>query len=103
MQRISIMCRVLIGLAGFTAANPSIAQTSHPVPNPDASGPQAAVPAPLPKGQADVPGGTSHDGVVQPPATTTGATPIIQPRQQGAMPVIPPPGSAGSQSNIQPK
>lgn len=103
MRRTLILCCTILGLASFAAVDRGVAQSLQPVPNPDASGPQTVTPAPLPRGQADVPGGTSHDGVVEPPATTSGATPAIQPRQQGAMPVIPPPGTGGNQPDVQPR
>ncbi len=75
-------------------------QTAKPVP--DSSGPQTAVPAPLPAGTADVPGGSARNGVIKPPAVS-GAMPIVQPPVRGTMPVIPPPGSAGNAPQVQPK
>ncbi len=103
MRLILTVCCTLIGLASFAAVDRGVAQSARPLPNPDASGPQTTAPAPLPPGQADVPGGTSRDGVVEPPATTSGATRTIQPPQQGAMPVIPPPGTAGNRPDVRPE
>ena len=103
MRRTFTLWCALIGLASFAAAGRGAAQPVRPLPNPDASGSQMAAPTPLPHGQADIPGGTSHNGIVKPPATASGTASTIQPPQQGAMPVIPPPGTSGNQPNVQPK
>ena len=71
---------------------------------PDGSGPQTAIPAPRPGGDADTPGGSAKNGVIQPPATGTGGS-VMTPRPGMArsMPVIPPPGTAANQPSVQPK
>ncbi len=73
----------LLLLAG---SGPALAQT----------GPQAAVPAPLPPGSdADTPGGSARNGVIAPPPT--GGDPGINRGAPGAgafgTPVIRPPGT----------
>lgn len=103
MRRIPVLCCALIGLASLAATSASSAQTGPAEQKPDASGPQTGTPTPLPRGQSDIPGGTSHDGVVKPPATASGAMSTIPPPQQGVMPVVPPPGTGGNQPDVQPK
>ena len=97
------------GVAMLLASLPSRSETmavqdrQTPAPAiPDGSGPQTAVPAPRLGGRADTPGGSARNGVIRPPPTG-GSTPVIRPRTNGAMPVIPPPGTPGNQSNVQPR
>ncbi len=95
---------LLAGLAcaGLTlGGHAALSQTSTatPVRPPDASGAQTAVPAPRANGNADTPGGSARNGIIQPPSMT-GSTPVITPRTQGAMPVIPPTGTPGSNSGV---
>lgn len=70
------------------------------------SGPQTAVPAPLPPGTgADTPGGSARNGVIAPPPTSTdpGINRGAPPRGTEPMPVIRPPGTAGGNSQVVPK
>ncbi len=69
------------------------------------SSPQSAVPAPLPPGSADTPGGSARNGVIKPPPVA-GDTEINKGAPgAGALgtPVIPPPGTAGHEPNVVPK
>ena len=68
----------------------------------DSSGPQTLVPAPTTSGTPDVPGGSAHNGVIQPPPMAE-TTPVVRPAQPGSMPVIPPPGTANNAPLVQPK
>jgi hypothetical protein len=92
-------------LAASTLALPARSQTTAPVQHklaPDATGPQTAIPAPRPGGDADVPGGSAKNGVIQPPATGPGRS-VMTPREDGStMPVIRPPGTS-SQPGVEPK
>ena len=93
------MKRFLYGLAMLGGLLAGAAQAQSV---PDSSGPQTAVPAPVPRGQADVPGGSSRNGVITPP--TTGATmPVVRPPTPGRTPVIRPPGTTGGTPPVQPK
>ena len=75
-------------------------------PSTGASGPQTAVPAPLPPGAgADTPGGSARKGVIAPPPTASD-----QGINRGApstgtfpMPVIRPPGAPGGNEQVVPK
>jgi hypothetical protein len=71
-------------------------------PAPDSSGPQTGVPAPLPAGTADVPGGSARNGVIKPPDSVP-TMPIVQPPAHGTMPIIPPPGTPDNAPHVQPK
>ena len=89
----------LLTVLGVLGA-PAYAQT------PNASGPQTAVPAPLPPGSgADTPGGSSRNGVIAPPSVAGDAG--INKGAPGAnalgTPVIPPPGTAGRDPAVVPK
>lgn len=90
----------MLGLVtvGFVVGVPSDAQAAPP----DSSGPQTSVPAPLPSGQADVPGGSARNGVIKPPPTG-GTMPVVQPPTQGRTPVIKPPGNTQAAPPVQPK
>jgi hypothetical protein len=68
----------------------------------DSSGPQTVVPAPLTSATPDVPGGSSHDGVIRPPPTADTKT-VVHPALPGIMPVIPSPGTQDNAPLIQPK
>ena len=101
MKRPAILCGLLL------LASPALGQTSLPGHRklaPDSSGPQTAIPAPRPGGDADTPGGSAKNGVIEPPATGTGRS-VMTPRPGagGSMPVIPPPGTAANQPSVQPK
>lgn len=91
---------------------PAEIQPGHPASNKPAiiapgkggSGPQTAVPAPLPpRSGADTPGGSAKNGVIAPPpgagdrGIDKGAPSV------GTMSVIPPPGAPGNNSHIVPK
>jgi hypothetical protein len=97
--------KVRIIALGFSwlFAGVAVGQTTFGKSNSDASGPQTAMPAPVSKGQADVPGGSSRNGVITPPPTTSAGMPTIKPRTPGRMPVITPPGTGNNQSSVQPK
>lgn len=87
-------------------ASPAEIQPGHPAPTGNASGPQTAVPTPLPPGaKPDTPGGSARGGVIAPPATT--GDPAINKGAPGAAaggtPVIPPPGSPGGNPSVVPK
>ncbi len=91
--------------AGLAIALPAAAQTAPPAPlgAPDASGAQAARPAPRQNpATADVPGGSARDGVILPPPVG-GPAEVIAPPAQGTMPVIPPPGTPRGQADPVPK
>lgn len=90
---------VLLGV--LASAVPAMAQQGAK-PAPDSSGPQTAVPAPLPTGTADVPGGSARNGVIKPP-DSAGTMPIVAPPVRGSMPVIPPPGTPDNAPHVQPK
>ena len=75
-------------------------------PGKGSSGPQTAVPAPLPPGsRADTPGGSARNGVIAPPPTSsdTGINKGALPRGTEPMPVIRPPGTAGGNQQVVPK
>ncbi len=97
-----ISSRVLAALTLLLTTGGAGAQTAQPARRPDGTGPQTAVPAPRTGEQADVPGGSSRNGVIRPPATG-GAMAVIPPPQQGTMPVIRPPGTNGAQPSLVPK
>jgi hypothetical protein len=66
--------------------------------------PQAAVPAPLPPGaHADTPGGSARNGVIAPPPTSPDPGINHRAPATGTMPVIPPPGTQGTDRAIVPK
>ena len=74
-------------------------QSSSPTLPPDSS---TSVPRPRSENPLVESGRPMPDnGVVAPPAG--GAMPVIRPLQQGGMPVIPPPGSAGGVRGVSPK
>ena len=86
----------------ITAAHGQIAK----VPSKGDSGPQTAVPAPLPPGsRADTPGGSAKNGVITPPPTSSdsGINRGAPPRGTEPMPVIRPPGTAGGNQQVVPK
>ena len=90
-------------LAVFLTTGAAIGQTAPPPATPpDSSGPQTSVPTPRADGQADVPGGSSLNGVVRPPVNG-GSMAIIPPPQQGKTPIIMPPGTNRAQPNLVPK
>jgi hypothetical protein len=88
-------------------AAPAEIQPGHPAPaTADASGPQSAVPAPLPPGaRADTPGGSARNGVIAPPPAAGDHD--INKGAPGAAalgtPVIRPPGSPGGDTRVIPK
>ena len=89
----------------ITAAHGQAAATP-PAPSPDASGPQTAVPAPLPPGSgADTPGGSARKGVIVPPPVShdPGINRGTPPTGTFPMPVIRPPGTAGGNQQVVPK
>ncbi|WP_158742023.1 hypothetical protein [Acidisphaera sp. L21] len=100
VQRRTVRPTALILVAALAIASPALAQPAKPAP--DSSGPQTIVPAPRPNGQADTPGGSARNGIIQPPPTT-GSMPVVQPPAHGAMPVIHPPGASGNAANVQAK
>ena len=68
------------------------------------SGPQSAVPAPLPPGtQPDTPGGRTSGGIAQPPSHVDPGMHRQAPEQGAPGSVIPPPGTPGSKQDIVPK
>ena len=110
----------LLALAA-TAALPSLAQTGSATPAPEQTLPEVVRPRPdtptLPPGNdgnttvqprsenPQVGGGrpVPDNGVIAPPVSGMGTTPVIPPPATGTMPVIPPPGSAGGQRGVVPK
>jgi len=93
---------------------PAEIQPGHPAngrptviaPSKGESGPQTAVPAPLPPGAgADTPGGSARGGLIAPPPAS--GDPGINkgaPRAgSDTMPVIPPPGAPGGNPRVVPK
>ena len=76
------------------------------MPNRNETGPQTAVPAPLPPGSgADTPGGSARNGIIQPPSTSAdpGINRGAPTSGTGAMPVIRPPGATGGNQEVIPK
>ncbi len=76
------------------------------IPSKGDSGPQTAVPAPLPPGSgADTPGGSAKNGVITPPPTSSdsGINRGAPPRGTEPMPVIRPPGTGGGKTQVVPK
>lgn len=70
------------------------------------SGPQTAVPAPLPPGSgADTPGGSARKGIIVPPPVSRdpGINKGTPPAGRFPMPVIRPPGTAGGNQRVVPK
>ncbi|MBV8911817.1 MAG: hypothetical protein JOZ05_02120 [Acetobacteraceae bacterium] len=90
-------------------AAPAEIQPGHPPPpatgSLGSSGPQAAVPSPLPGNQADTQGGSARHGIISPPAATGDQD--INKGAPGARtlgtPVIPPPGTPGGDRTVVPK
>ncbi len=112
----------LLAMAAAVAALPSWAQTGTATPTPDQTLPEVVRPRPstptLPRGndgstmtapRSEDPqvGGTTKpipdSGVIAPPVSGLGTTPVIRPPATGTMPVIPPPGSAGGEKGVVPK
>jgi len=95
IHRAPLFASVLLAAALSVAE----AQTLQPHSNPQTS-PSA------PSGITTCPDAASRDlshscGVISPPAT--GDTGVVQVPNQGSMPVIPPPGTPGGDSSVQPK
>lgn len=78
------------------------AGTAQAQPASGSSGPQTAVPGPAPSGQADVPGGSSRNGVITPPSTG-GTMPVVHPPTATRMPILKPPGTTHGTRRVQPK
>ena len=113
---------LLLTLAAAAAAMPSLAQTGTATPAPDQTLPEVVRPRTdtptLPRGndgstmtqpRSEDPqvGGTTRpipdSGVIAPPVSGLGTTPVIRPPATGSMPVIPPPGTAGGEKGVVPK
>ena len=95
----------LIVAACALAIPPAHSQVTAPGPHklaPDATGPQTTIPAPRPGGDADVPGGSAKNGVIQPPSTGPGRSVMTPGAGSSTMPVIRPPGMS-SQPGVEPK
>lgn len=99
---------LLVGLALTVPIAAVRAQSGPTAPSggTSGSGPQSAVPAPLPPGAgADTPGGSARGGVIAPPPTS--GAPGIDRGAPGSgtagTPVIPPPGSPGGDRGVIPR
>jgi hypothetical protein len=95
-------------LAALTLAISSIAAHGQAVvaPSRGDSGPQTALPAPLPPGSgADTPGGSARKGVIVPPPVSpdSGINRGVPSTGKFPMPVIRPPGTAGGDQKVVPK
>jgi hypothetical protein len=112
----------LITLALAAAAAPSWGQTGSATPTPDPTLPEVVRPRSdtptLPPGNdgrttaqprsenPQVEGNVRpvpDSGVIAPPVSGMGTTPVIRPPATGTMPVIPPPGAAGGEKGVVPK
>jgi hypothetical protein len=103
LPRFSALRFAAAGSAFLTLLTGALAQTVPTKPNRDSSGSQSATPAPLPAGQADVPGGTSRDGIVRPPVSSAVVMPTIKPEAGARTPIIAPPGTVRNRPDLLPK
>ena len=102
MRRAWPLLAALASAASIAAAH---GQTTT-VPNKDETGPQTAVPAPLPPGSgADTPGGSARNGIIRPPPVSgdPGINRGAPGAGAGSMPVIRPPGTPGGNQEVIPK